>query len=186
MKQITTILCALMLFACSNALDTEVLVTEIHNEPIILMPIDDSASTVATVTSLDPTIANYGMYDGPYDMTVTVGSAVIGSYDNSASFSIRGSIPIQYIVHKHTLEKKVLTVGSVSTSPQYMGTYVLWLDLGSRAWSTIAFTNYDQLSSYVNFVIYGKVTAPPGFFNPYEQEDYIINHQSYININHEY
>lgn len=186
MKQIITILCALMLFACSNALDTEMLVTEIHNKPIILIPISDSTSAAATVVNLDPTIGNYDMYEGPHDMTVTVGSSVIPSYDNSASFVINGTVPIQYIVHKHTRQKKVLTVGNVTTQPQYMGAYVFWRDLGSRAWSTIAFTNYDQLSPYVNFVIYGDVTAPPGFFNPYDQEDYRVNHQSYVNINYEY
>ena len=62
----------------------------------------------------------------------------------------------------------------------------MWNDSGSRAWSTTAFTDYDQLSPYVNFVICGTISASAGFFNPYASENYLMNEQSYININYEY
>ena len=108
------ILIGVIVSACTSDIDNSIMQMELSEEPLVLLPIKDSSATVQINSmTLDPTIRNHALYDGPYEMTVTVGSSIINNYNNTGYVCINGTIPIQYIRHIHTGIKRVLHVGSI-------------------------------------------------------------------------
>lgn len=189
MRKLLSFLLCTVLFACTNEIDNEVVMMELSEKPLVLSPIGDSVSMdLMSYNELDPSIDNYENYEGPYSMTVTIGSTNIPNYNNTEYLYLKARVPVTYVISA-TGFKRVLYVGTMQTWMEYPSGgsyYLMWTDLGSRAWSTTAFTDYDQLTPYVNFILEGAISGSSGFFSPYEEADEQIRKYGSININYEY
>lgn len=133
------------------------------------------------------------LIEGPFAMTRTITHPLITS-TNSA-----GNCTLTMNVH-YQLYKVYEPVGNTNTYARYYTaiaeiervkvnfsnnteTYLLWQDLGSRAYCTSSNMHpvlYPQRT--INVIFYGKIVGEKGFFNPYEPADYSIEWKTSFNI----